>query len=286
MHSAFWLENSLRATAACFFSASELQTVAQAPHVFSIFDLHALRTTAACNFWTCELQKVARAPACFWLENAHFDLERGSRHSCVPFFGKKRPDHVIFLAFWLEHVLLATAACYFWALCWRATSAPAALASLLFEHAEPRTIENNTAVRDFPNMTALHCFSTVHIVVRLLKFLRLYQPDKKTGKKNERTGNSGIWPLYHGSVEDQHWSDAAISYQHWATIHLFSIARQAPQRPCRCSTHRPHPVAWRRAHAPYLRYRKRVGCDKELGPRGWDMITIDKSMINNDHGDD
>ena len=79
--------------------------------VFCAFWLaNVLRATAACHFWTSELQKVLR-------------------------------HRVVFLAFWLPNVLFATAACHFSPVCWTATSAPAALASLLFEHQEPRIIE-------------------------------------------------------------------------------------------------------------------------------------------------
>ena len=49
--------------------------------------------------------------------------------------------NVVFCAFWLANVLFATAACHFSPFRWTATSAPAALASLLFEHQEPRFIE-------------------------------------------------------------------------------------------------------------------------------------------------
>ena len=44
----------------------------------------------------------------------------------------------VFCTFWLTNVLRATAACHFSCLCWTATSAPAALASLVFEHQTQR----------------------------------------------------------------------------------------------------------------------------------------------------
>ena len=55
---------------------------------------------------------------------------------------------------WLEDVLRATAACNFSFLCWTATSAPAALASLLFEHPEPRIIEKTQRFATFPTFGA------------------------------------------------------------------------------------------------------------------------------------
>ena len=80
--------------------------------VFCAFWLpNMLRATAACHFFRSSLPK--------WL--------------CACF--------EVFFAFWLANVLRATAACHFSCLRWTAASAPAALASLLFEHQEPRIIE-------------------------------------------------------------------------------------------------------------------------------------------------
>ena len=141
-----------------------------------------------------------------------------SRHSGVPSFdiwtSKSTSATVSFLAFWVTILLRATAACHFldistsisgpellcfvhfdWKMLffsspWTATSALAPLASLLFEHLEPKTIEKTQENRDFPNisrvcifflltllawlysrvdlpsseLTSLLCFSTVHIV--------------------------------------------------------------------------------------------------------------------------
>ena len=53
---------------------------------------------------------------------------------------KKWSETVSFLAFWLQNVLLATAACNFWFLLWPHDSAPAALTSLLFDSPDARTI--------------------------------------------------------------------------------------------------------------------------------------------------
>ena len=70
-------------------------------------------------------------------------------------------------------------ACNFSSLIWPASSAPAALASLLFDPPEPQIIGKNTVFRDFPTFSricifflltlsllsasALLCFSSVHI---------------------------------------------------------------------------------------------------------------------------
>ena len=53
---------------------------------------------------------------------------------------KKCSEPLSFLAFWLQNVLLATAACNFWFLLWPHDSAPAALTSLLFDSPDTRII--------------------------------------------------------------------------------------------------------------------------------------------------
>ena len=53
---------------------------------------------------------------------------------------KKRSEGDVFCQIWLENMLKATAACKFSCLLWAATSAPAALASLLFDPADQQTI--------------------------------------------------------------------------------------------------------------------------------------------------
>ena len=54
---------------------------------------------------------------------------------------KKCSEPLSFLAFSLQNVLLATAACNFWFLLWPHDSAPAALTSLLFDSPDTRIIE-------------------------------------------------------------------------------------------------------------------------------------------------
>ena len=107
------------------------------PAVFCTFGLeNVLRATAACHFWTSDLQKLVRPCGVLCI----LTWKCASRHSAVPFL-RNCSDRVVFCAFWLENVLRATAPCHFSSVCWTATSAPAALARLLFEHQEPRIIE-------------------------------------------------------------------------------------------------------------------------------------------------
>ena len=53
---------------------------------------------------------------------------------------QKWSEHCVFCTFWLRYVLCATTACNFSSLIWPAGSAPAALASLLFDPPEPQII--------------------------------------------------------------------------------------------------------------------------------------------------
>ena len=72
---------------------------------------NVLRATTACTFSTSQLPKV-----------------------------QKWSEHGVFCTFWLGHVLRATTACTFSSLIWPDGSAPAALASLLFDPPEPQII--------------------------------------------------------------------------------------------------------------------------------------------------
>ena len=53
---------------------------------------------------------------------------------------QKWSENGVFCTFWLQNVLRATTACNFSSLLWPAGSAPAALASLLFDPPEPQII--------------------------------------------------------------------------------------------------------------------------------------------------
>ena len=106
-----------------------------------------------------------------------------------PNFQKWR-EHGVFCTFWLRNVLRATTACNFSSLIWPAGSAPAALASLLFDPPEPQIIGKTQCFATFLpfrasassffwlflfsdllssnlsllSASALLCFSSVHIV--------------------------------------------------------------------------------------------------------------------------
>ena len=73
---------------------------------------NVLLATAACNFSTSELQKMVRACGVLYIGlQMCFSLQRRAIFPHPDF--KKWSGHVVFCAFWLANVLLATAACNF-----------------------------------------------------------------------------------------------------------------------------------------------------------------------------
>ena len=137
----FWLPNVLRATTACTFSTSQLPKVVRRMSVLCTFSLgNVLRATTACTFSTSQLPKVVRSMVCF----VHFDLEMCFAPQRRALFRhlnfQKWSGAGVFCTFWLGNVLRATTACNFSSFIWPASSAPAALASLLFDPPEPQII--------------------------------------------------------------------------------------------------------------------------------------------------
>ena len=99
-----------------------------------------LRTTTACTFSTSQLPKVVQSPGVFNI----LTWKCASRHNGVHFFdistSKSGPTMMCFVHFDFDMCfahLRATAACNCSSLICPAGSAPAAVASLLFDPAEP-----------------------------------------------------------------------------------------------------------------------------------------------------
>ena len=92
----------------------------------------------------------------------HFDLEMcfaPQRHALFRHLNcDKWSAPGVFCTFSLRNVLRATTACNFSSLIWPAGSAPAALASLLFDPPEPQIIGKNTVFRDFPTFSRICIF--------------------------------------------------------------------------------------------------------------------------------
>ena len=137
----FRLVNVLGATAACHFWRSEGPKMPRACHVFSILTCKCASRHSGVQF--CQIQTSKSGPPlrCF----VHFDLKMCFAPQRRAIFGhpnfQKSSETVSFLVFLLENVLRATAACNFSRLLRAATSAPAALASLLFDPTDTQIIE-------------------------------------------------------------------------------------------------------------------------------------------------
>ena len=140
----FSLTNVLIATAACHVWTSEHRNFQNGSTivVFCAFWLeNVLRATAACHFSTSELQK--------WLHDCGvlciLTWKCASRHSRVPFFNigtsKMAPTMRCFVHFDLQMCFAPQRRAIFHLSARTATSAPAAVARLPFEHQEPRIIE-------------------------------------------------------------------------------------------------------------------------------------------------
>ena len=71
--------------------------------------------------------------------------------------------HVVFCGLWLRNVLRATMACNFSSLIWPAGSAPAALASLLFDPPEPTNHWKTTVFRNFPTFSRTWIFPLLRL---------------------------------------------------------------------------------------------------------------------------
>ena len=211
----FWLGNVLRATTACTFSTFQLPKVVRDRQFFTLltwkcasrhngvhfFDISTsksgpkLRWKCASrhngvHFFDISTSKSGPKLRCF----GHFDLEMCFAPQRRALFRhlnfQKWSEPGVFWTFWLGNVLRATTACNFSSLIWPAGSAPAALASLLFEPPEPQIIGKPQCFATFlpfrasassffwlflfsdllsSNLSllspsALLCFSSVHIV--------------------------------------------------------------------------------------------------------------------------
>ena len=137
---AFWLGNVLRATTACTFSRSELPKVVRTPSVFNILTWTCALRHNGVHFLDISTAKSGPRMVCF----VHFHFEMCFAPQRRALFRhlncQKWSAPGVFCTFWLGNVLRATTACNFSSLIWPAGSAPAALASLLFDPPEPQII--------------------------------------------------------------------------------------------------------------------------------------------------
>ena len=121
-----------------------------APGVFCTFSHgNVLRATTACTFWTSQLPKVVRE----WCVLYILTWKRASRHNGVHFLdistAKSGPHLVCFVHFDLEVCFAPQRRAIFHLSSVPASSAPAALASLLFDPPEPQIIRKTQCFGTF-----------------------------------------------------------------------------------------------------------------------------------------
>ena len=173
----FWLTNVLRATAAWHFWTSHLQKVVRTRQFFNIFTRKYASRHSGVPFFHIGTSKMAPPMQCF----VHFHLQMCFSPQPRAIFEHRNfqnsSANVVFCAFWLANVLFATAACHFSPVRETATSAPAALASLLFEHQVPRFIEKTqrfaTSLTFFAHVELLASDSTRMLIFLLMTWLML-----------------------------------------------------------------------------------------------------------------
>ena len=184
----FWLRNVLRATTAYTFSTSQLPKVVRSWCVLQVLTWKCASRHSGVHFSTSQLPKVVRPWCVLYILTSkcasrhngvhfsdistsksgptmvcfvHFDFEMCFAPQRRALFRhlnfQKWSDHGVLCTFWLGNVLRATTACNFSSLIWPAGSAPAALASLLFDPPEPQII-GKTVFRDFPTFSRICIF--------------------------------------------------------------------------------------------------------------------------------
>ena len=223
----FWLGNVLRATTACIFSTSQLPKIVRTWSVFCFFTYKCASRQNGVHFFDISTSKNRPNVVCF----AHFDLETCFapqrralfRHLNFQTWSEREvflasylqtcfapqwralfrhlnfqkwSERGVFCTFCLGIVLRATTACTFSSLIWPACSAPAALASLFFNHPEPQIIRKNTMNCDFPTFSrtclfflltlsllwSSHCFSSRFWLFPPLLFPSVHIVGKLTSK--------------------------------------------------------------------------------------------------------
>ena len=136
----FWLRNVLRATTACTLSTSEPPKVVRTPGAFNILTSKCASRHNGVHFFDISTSKSGPTIMCF----VHFDFEMCFAPQRRALFRhlnfQKCSETQVFCTFSLQNLLRATTACNFSSLIWPAGSAPAALASLLFDPPEPQII--------------------------------------------------------------------------------------------------------------------------------------------------
>ena len=145
----FWLRNVLRATTARTFSTSQLPKVVRHWGALCIFTSKCASRHNGVHFFDISTSKSGPRMVCF----VHFHVEtcfvpqRRALFRHLNF--QKCSETQVFCTFALKNLLRATTACNFSFLISPDVSAPAALASLLFDPPEPQNIEKTQCFATF-----------------------------------------------------------------------------------------------------------------------------------------
>ena len=202
----FWLRNVLRTTTVCTFSTSEPPKVARTCGVLYIltwkyasrhngvhfFDISTsksrptLRGVLHILTWKCASRHNGVHFFDIWTSKSgpdlvcpvHFDLEMCFAPQRRALFRhlnfQKWSGAEVFCTFWLGNVLRATTASNFSSLIWPAGSAPAALASLLFDPPEPQITGKTQCFATFlPFHASASSFFLLFLYLSLLLFFLL-----------------------------------------------------------------------------------------------------------------
>ena len=145
----FSLGNVLRATTACTFSTSQLPKVVRDRQFLTLLTWKCASRHNGVHFFDIATYKSGPDLVCF----VHFHLQMCFAPQRRALFRhlnfQKWSENGVFCTFWLGNVLRATTACNFSSLIWPAGSAPAALASLLFDPPEPQIIGKTQWIATF-----------------------------------------------------------------------------------------------------------------------------------------
>ena len=141
-------------------TTSERPKVVRACGVFNMFTSKCASRHNGVHFFDIATSKSGPDLVCF----VHFDFEMCFTPQWRALFPhrnfQKCSEHVGFCTFSLGNVLRATTGCNFSSLIWPDGSAPAALASLLFDPPEPQIIGKTQCFATFLPFRALHLLSS------------------------------------------------------------------------------------------------------------------------------
>ena len=153
------------------FSTSELQKVVRTPHFLKILTSKCASRHSGVQIFHSPTSKNAPTVRYF----VHFDLQMRFAPRQRAIFRhrnlQKCSENGVFCTFWLANALRATAACHFSCLLWPATSAPAALASLLFDPADTQIIGKTQHFAT--SLTFRACWSSFYGLSRNCSFILL-----------------------------------------------------------------------------------------------------------------